>query len=67
MRIIFLAVALTVGSSMILPANAATKSAVAVARAECIKLAQLQRFGRRNIQRRNFIQECLIDRGFNAQ
>jgi len=67
MRIIFLAAALTVGSSIILPANAAPKSAIAIARAECIKLAQLQRFGRRNIQRRNFIQECLIDRGFNTQ
>jgi hypothetical protein len=65
MRIIVIAFALIVGSVM--PADAATRSAIAMARADCAKLAQAQRFGSRHIQRRNFIQDCLIDRGFNAQ
>jgi hypothetical protein len=67
MRIIVMAFALIVGSSLIIPADAATRSAIAIARAECAKLASAQRFGRRHIQRRNFIRDCLIDRGFNAE
>jgi hypothetical protein len=56
-----------IGSSMIAPANAATPLARTIAWAECYRLAAAQNFGRRHIQRRNFIQDCLIDRGFNAQ
>ena len=69
MRIILLVFALFVGSTMIIPdrINAATKSAHAIARAECVRLAAAKKFGKRVIQRRNFIQDCLIDRGFNAQ
>jgi hypothetical protein len=67
MRIVLLAIALIVGSSLVIPADAATRSAIAIARGECAKLAAKQHFGKRYIQRRNFIQDCLIDRGFNAQ
>src|SRR4051794_12770198 len=66
MRII-LATALIVGSSLIVPANAATTSMIETARAECAQLADEQNFGDRQVQRRNFIQDCLIDRGFNSR
>jgi hypothetical protein len=46
--------------------NAAAKSVRASLRAECVRLAAAQNFGRRHIQRRNFIQDCVIDRDFNS-
>jgi hypothetical protein len=55
MRIVLLAIALIVGSSLVIPADAATRSAIAIARGECAKLAAKQHFGKRYIQRRNFI------------
>jgi hypothetical protein len=61
-----LATALIVGSALVIPAQAATTTARDDVRAECIRLANVQDFGARHIQRRNFIQDCLIDRGFNA-
>jgi hypothetical protein len=67
MRIILLASALIVGSSLFIPAHAAVISARETARSECARFADAQNFGERYVQRRNFIQECLIDRGFNAQ
>jgi hypothetical protein len=67
MRIILFASALIVGSSLVMQAHAATTSARESARAECARLADSQNFGERYVQRRNFIQDCLIDRGFNAQ
>ena len=66
MRIILLAFALIVGSALVDSANAATKSVRASIRAECMRLAAAQNFGRRYIQRRNFIQDCVIDPEFNA-
>jgi hypothetical protein len=52
---------------MIVPANAATTLARTIAWAECYRLAAAQNFGSRHIQRLNFIQDCLIDRGFNSR
>jgi uncharacterized membrane protein len=65
MQLIQLASALVIGFALVIPANAATTSARKSARAECVRLADAQKFGERKIQRRNFIQDCLIDRGYN--
>jgi hypothetical protein len=54
--------ALIFGLSMAAHASAARDAA----KAECVRLAAAQAFGDRHIQRRNFIQDCLIDRGFNT-
>ena len=66
MQIIQLASALVVSVALVIPANAATTSARNSARAECVRLADAQKFGERQIQRRNFIQDCVIDRDFNS-
>jgi hypothetical protein len=65
MQLIRLASALVVSFALAIPANAATSSARKSAHAECVRLADAQKFGERQIQRRNFIQDCLIDRGYN--
>ena len=65
MKMIQLASALVVGFALVIPANAAATSARKSVRAECVRLADAQNFGKRHIQRRNFIQDCLIDRGYN--
>ena len=65
LQLIQLASALVVSFALAIPANAATTSARKSARAECVRLADAQKFGERQIQRRNFIQDCLIDRGYN--
>jgi|tagenome__1003787_1003787.scaffolds.fasta_scaffold20925787_3 hypothetical protein len=65
LQLIQLASALVVSVALAIPANAATASTRTSARAECVRLADAQKFGERQIQRRNFIQDCLIDRGYN--
>jgi len=34
---------------------------------DCNRQARAMQFGRRIVQRRNFVKECMIDRGFPAQ
>jgi hypothetical protein len=65
LQLIQLASALVVSVALAIPANAATASTRKSARAECVRLADAQKFGERQIQRRNFIRDCLIDRGYN--
>jgi hypothetical protein len=60
-----LASALVVSLALAIPTNAATTSTRKSVRAECVRLADAQKFGERKIQRRNFIQDCLIDRRYN--
>jgi hypothetical protein len=60
-----LASALVVSFALVIAANAATTSERKSVRAECVRLADAQKFGERQVQRRNFIQDCLIDRGYN--
>ena len=48
-------------------AYAATNSARATALADCNRQARAMQFGKRAIQRRNFVKDCMIDRGFPAQ
>jgi len=62
-----LASALVVGFALVIPANAAATSARKSVRAECVRLADAQNFGKRHIQRRNFIQDCLIERGYRTK
>jgi hypothetical protein len=46
---------------------AATKSARAMALADCQRQAQAKRFNsRQTIQHRNFLKDCMIDRGFQG-
>ena len=45
-------------------AYAATKNARATALADCERQARAKRFGNRTVQRRNFLKDCMIDRGF---
>jgi hypothetical protein len=65
LQLIQLASAVVVSVALVIPANAATTSARKSAQAECVRLADAQKFGELQIQRRNFIQDCLIDRGYN--
>ena len=47
------------------PAAAAPlNNARATALADCERQAKAKRFGNRAIQRRNFLKDCMIDRGF---
>jgi hypothetical protein len=48
------------------PSNAfaATKNVRATALADCQRQARAMRLGSRTIQRRNFLKDCMIDRGF---
>jgi nucleoid-associated protein YgaU len=48
-----------------LAAQKDAKAARAAAQAECSRLAAAKNFGRHVIQRRNFLRECMIERGFN--
>jgi hypothetical protein len=61
MRFILLACALTISSSS---GNAATTLEREMARVECARLADAQILGKLNVQRSNFIKNCLIDMGF---
>jgi hypothetical protein len=51
------------------PSSASGKSnnASAVAFADCQRQARAKRFGKLAVQRRNFLKDCMIDRGFNGQ
>jgi hypothetical protein len=48
-------------------AYAATNNARATALADCNRQARAMQFGKRAVQRRNFVKDCMIDRGFPAQ
>jgi hypothetical protein len=43
------------------------RNAQAIALADCERQARAKRFGKLAIQRRNFLKDCMIDRGFYAQ
>jgi hypothetical protein len=45
-------------------AYAAAKKARAAALQDCERQARAMRFGKQTIQRRNFLKECMVDRGF---
>jgi hypothetical protein len=45
-------------------AFASTKNARATALADCQRQARAMRLGNRTIQRRNFLKDCMVDRGF---
>jgi hypothetical protein len=48
-------------------AYAAAKNARAVAVEECVRQAKAKRLGSvQTIQRRNFLKDCMVDRGFNG-
>jgi hypothetical protein len=51
------------------PSSASAKSnnASAIALADCQRQARAKRFGRLAVQRRNFLKDCMIDRGFFGQ
>jgi hypothetical protein len=62
---------LTVGLGLQAPAvaaqtngYAASKKARATALTDCERQARAMRFGKQTIQRRNFLKDCMIDRGF---
>jgi hypothetical protein len=45
-------------------ASAAAKKARATALTDCERQARAMRFGKQTIQRRNFLKDCMVDRGF---
>jgi hypothetical protein len=45
-------------------AYAAAKKARAAALTDCEQQARAMRFGKQTIQRRNFLKDCMVDRGF---
>jgi hypothetical protein len=62
---------LTVGLGLHAPAvaaqtngYAAAKKARATALTDCERQARAMRFGKQTIQRRNFLKDCMVDRGF---
>jgi len=69
MRFVLTALVFGIGLALATPEAALSqnnaKSARAAAQAECSRLASEKRFGRRAIQRRNFLRQCMIDHGFN--
>jgi hypothetical protein len=70
MRFVLTALVLGIGLAVATPEAALSaqnnaRSARAAAQAECGKLASAKHFGRRAIQRRNFLRQCMIDHGFN--
>jgi hypothetical protein len=70
MRFILTALVLAIGLAAATPeavwaAQRNARVARASAQAECSRLAVARNFGRRAIQRRNFLRQCMIDRGFN--
>jgi len=66
MRTISLLFVLIIGSTIPNDANAGTKSMRASIKAQCVRVAAAQNFGRFYIQRRNFVQNCIIDPEFNS-
>jgi hypothetical protein len=48
-------------------AYAAAKKARVTALADCERQARLMRLGMQTIQRRNFLKDCMIDRGFYGE
>lgn len=66
MRVILLSFALVAASALPDATSAAAKSWRPGIKAECVRLAAAQNFGRRHIHRRRFIQDCIIDPEFNA-
>jgi hypothetical protein len=70
MRFVLTVLVLSIGLAAAMPeaawaAQKNARGARAAAQAECSKLAVAKNFGRRAIQRRNFLRQCMIDRGFN--
>ena len=65
MRMIQLVLALTVGFAIANNSNAGTKSVRASVKAQCLRVAAAQDFGKRYFQRRRFIQNCIVDPEFN--
>jgi hypothetical protein len=70
MRFILTALVLGIGLAAAVPkatlaAQKDAKAARAAAQADCSRLAAAKNFGRHVIQRRNFLRECMIERGFN--
>jgi hypothetical protein len=49
------------------PSSGSAKSNIAVALADCQRQARAKRFGKLDVQRRNFLKDCMIDRGFYGQ
>jgi hypothetical protein len=51
------------------PSNASAKSnnASTIALADCQRQARAKQFGKLAVQRRNFLKDCMIDRGFYGQ
>jgi hypothetical protein len=70
MRFVLTALVLGIGLAAATPEAALSaqknaRIARAAAQVECSRLAAARKFGRRAIQRRNFLRQCMIDRGFN--
>jgi len=59
--------ALTPAGSAPLNAYAKSRNASGIALADCQRQARAKRFGNLAIQRRNFLRDCMIDRGFFGQ
>jgi hypothetical protein len=51
------------------PSNASARlnNARTIALADCQRQATAKRFGKLALQRRNFLKDCMIDRGFYGQ
>jgi hypothetical protein len=49
------------------PSSGSAKSNNAIALADCQRQARAKRFGKLAVQRRNFLKDCMIDRGFYGQ
>jgi hypothetical protein len=64
MRTVVVVAALVVSSTFGFTAHAASRADREQARAECVRQAAAMQFGPYEIQRRNFIRDCLTDRGF---
>lgn len=67
-RILLLTSAVAVAVAASMPAASAPRTkAQATALDDCYRQARAMQFGRRNIQRRNFIKDCMVDKGFPGQ
>ena len=65
MRNVFIVAALlSMFGATVSVAAAPLKSARSTALADCERQAKAKQFGNRTIQRRNFLKDCMIDRGF---
>jgi len=59
-------IAVTMGATM--PAASAPRTkAQAASLTDCKQQARAMQFGRRAVQRRNFIKDCMVDKGFPGQ